>query len=102
MAFQLVDHDSGEQVEDLDLTEMTANNQFTVLLIKCHACDITLKAVFEASCRLSFLGVPDIYGSFAGDVEFESQLREHGAEDLVVVRGVRVEGLLVFKYLYDT
>jgi hypothetical protein len=55
---------------------MTANDEFAVIFIKSHASDITFKTVFEASCRLTCLSIPNIDRPLTSNVELKSNFRE--------------------------
>ena len=64
---------------------MTADNQFTVVLVKTHGGDVLFKDVSQAPDWSSIDSIPDVDGSLTSNVELESDWTKQGTEDWVVV-----------------
>jgi hypothetical protein len=68
-----------------------------MLSIKSHISDVTFETVFEASGGFTSFSIPDINRLFSCDVEFESNVREKGAKDGIVIGSVLIEWFLVLE-----
>ena len=60
MAFQLVDHDSAQQIEDLDLAEVITYDKFAMTVVELHASYITFEYVLQNSHWFALFRIPDL------------------------------------------
>jgi hypothetical protein len=68
-----------------------------MLFIQSHTGDITIEAILEASSRLTVFSIPNVYRSLTRDIELKPDRREKRAQDRIIIRGVGVKRLLIFK-----
>lgn len=61
VALQLTDHDAREQIEDLHLPIVAADDELAVLAVERHASDVLLEDVLEATSGLAVLCIPNVY-----------------------------------------
>jgi hypothetical protein len=59
MAIKFVDHYPREQIKDFNMAKVITNNKLTVIFIKIHAGNITVKNVLQHSHWLSIASIPN-------------------------------------------
>ena len=100
MRFKLMCLNPTQEIKHLDLSLGRTNDQFSMILIELHVCDVRFvifEHIFENSYRLACLCIPNFDRSLSSYVNFEVLIAKLGAADWVIVGDIRNERPLVLE-----